>query len=60
MYLLEVFTGSFNHTTKTKPESIDLPLKDETSPTQTGILNKILEGSPLPYTAKAAAAAKVH
>ena len=58
-HLLEVFTGSSNHTTNTEPESIELKLKDEASTTPKDVLNEILNASELPYTAKAAAAAKV-
>ena len=58
-HLLKVFTGSLNHTTNTKPESIKLKLKDEASPTVTDVLYKILNNSELSYTAKAAVAAKV-
>ena len=50
-HLLEVFTGSFNHTTNMEPESIDLKLKDETSPTAKEVLSEILEELALPYTA---------
>ena len=56
MHLLEVFTGSSNHTTKTEPESIDLTLEYETAPTAKEVLKEILEGSALLYTATAAAA----
>ena len=56
-HLLIVFTGSSNHTTNTEPESIELKLKDEASPTAIDILNEILNTSELPFTAKAAAAA---
>ena len=59
MYLLEVFTGSSNHTTKTEPELIDLTLKDETAPTAKEVIKEILEGSALPYTATVAAAVSV-
>ena len=58
-HLLKVFTGSSDHTTNTEPESIELKLKDETSPTVKEVLSERLEGLALPYTATAAAAAKV-
>ena len=58
-HLLEIFTGSSNHTTNRKPESIELKLKDEASLTATDVLNEILDTSEIPYAAKAAVAAKV-
>ena len=58
-HLLKVFTDSSNHTTNTEPESNNLKIKDETSPTTKKVLSEILEGSILPHTAKTAAAAKV-
>ena len=58
-HLMEVFTGSSNHTTNTQPEKIDLKLTDQTSPSPNNILNDLFQHSPLPYTSKAAAAAKV-
>ena len=48
-HLLEVFTGSSNHTTNTKPESVELKLKDEASPTATDVLYEVLNNSELPY-----------
>ena len=58
-HLMEVFTGSADHTTNTQPEKLDLNLSDQSSPSPNDILNDLLQHSPLPYTAKAAAAAKV-
>ena len=57
---MEVFTGSSQHTTKTEPETIELDLKDKASPSPKDVLTDILQNSPLPYTATAAAAAKVN
>ena len=58
-HLMEVFTGSADHTTNTQPEKLDLKLSDQSSPSPNDILNDLLQHSPLPYTAKGAAAAKV-
>ena len=55
-YLLEVFTGSLDHTTNTEPETVELNLKDKASPSSNNILQEILNNLELPYTA----AAKVH
>ena len=56
-HLMEVFTGSADHTTNTQPEKLDLKLSDQSSPSPNDTLNDLLQHSPLPYTAKAAAAA---
>ena len=44
-HLLKIFTGSSDHTINTEPESIDLKLKDQTSPSAKEVHSKILDGS---------------
>ena len=51
MHLLKVFTGSSNHTIRKEPELIELTLKDETALTTKEVLQEILEGCALLYTA---------
>ena len=58
--LMEVFTESLEHTTKTELETIELNLKDKVSPSSNGILTNIIQNSPLPYTTTAAAAVRVN
>jgi hypothetical protein len=57
-HLMEVFTGSADHTTATAPEHVGIELKDKMSTLQIDILERSLFDSPLPYTV--AAAAKVN
>jgi hypothetical protein len=57
-HLMEVFTGSADHTAATAPEHVEIELKDKTSSSPIDILERSLLDSPLPYTV--AAAAKVN
>ena len=59
-HLLEVFTGSSEHTTKTELETVELDLTNKVSPSVNDILTNILQNTPLPYMATAAAAARVN
>ena len=54
-HLMEVFTGSSDHTTKFEPPPVELKLKDDTSIQPTEILESVLDSTPLPYTSAAAA-----
>jgi hypothetical protein len=57
-HLMDVFTGSADHTTATAPEHVEIELKDKMSTSPIDILERNLLDSPLPYTV--AAAAKVN
>jgi hypothetical protein len=57
-HLMEVFTGSADHTTATELEHVEIELKHKMSTSPIDILERSLLDSPLPYTV--AAAAKVN
>jgi hypothetical protein len=57
-HLMEVFTGSADHTTATEPEHVEIELKHKMNTSPIDILERSLLDSPLPYTV--AAAAKVN
>jgi hypothetical protein len=57
-HLMEVFTGSADHTTTTAPEHVAIELTDKMSTSAIDILERSLLDLPLPYTV--AAAAKVN
>ena len=42
-HLMELFTGSSDHTTNTQPEKLDLRLTDQSSPSLNDILNDLLQ-----------------
>jgi hypothetical protein len=58
-HLMEVFTGSADHTTVTAPEHAKIEFKDKMKTSVNDIVESSLLDSPLPYTTAAAAAAKV-
>jgi hypothetical protein len=49
-HLMEVFTGSADHTTAIAPEHVEIELKDKRSTSAIDILEINLLDSPLPYT----------
>jgi hypothetical protein len=59
-HLMEVFTGSNDHTTYTEPEHVEIEMIDKIRASPKDILEKNLLDSPLPYTVTTAAAAKVN
>jgi hypothetical protein len=48
-HLMEVFTGSADHTTATAPEQVEIELKDKMSTSAMDILERSVLDSPLPY-----------
>ena len=54
-HLMEVLTGSSNHTINTKPTSVQLKLKDIKDTSPDDIVENTLDSTPLPYTQAAAA-----
>ena len=54
-HLMEVFTGSSNHTTNTEPTPVELKLKDNKAISPADIVQNALDSAPLPYTQAAAA-----
>jgi hypothetical protein len=58
-HLMEVFTGSADHTTATAPEHVEIEFKDKMKTSAIDILESSLLDSPLPYTTAAAAADKI-
>ena len=47
-HLMEVFTGSSNHTRNTESETVELKLKDVVSPSANNTLKDMVQYTPLP------------